>query len=230
MSDQPVNLSTAWRLRAKILGAQLRDARLTARKEPAECAAACGLSPEDYEAIEMGRLAPSLPQLEALAYYLEVSLDHFNERQALIEVDEKRDLPNLAQLMKLRQRMIGAQLRQSRLEAGASLEAVAAKLEIEPAELEKYELGQAAVPLPQLETLCGLLSRSLREFHDKHGPVGAWAARQRALRDFQELPLELQVFVSKPVNRPYLDLAVRLSEMDVERLRILAEGLLEITY
>jgi len=36
-------------------------------------------------------------------------------------------------------------------------------------------------------------------------------------------------FISKPVNRPYLQLAQRLSEMSVEKLRMVAEGLLEIT-
>ena len=45
-----------------------------------------------------------------------------------------------------------------------------------------------------------------------------------------EMPLDLQVFVSKPINRPYLELAIRLSEMSVDRLRAVAEGLLEITY
>ena len=39
----------------------------------------------------------------------------------------------------------------------------------------------------------------------------------------------MQQFVSKPVNQPYLELAQRLSEMSVERLRSVAEGLLEIT-
>ena len=41
--------------------------------------------------------------------------------------------------------------------------------------------------------------------------------------------MELQGFVCKPINRPYLELAVRLSEMSVEKLRGVAEGLLEIT-
>jgi hypothetical protein len=36
-------------------------------------------------------------------------------------------------------------------------------------------------------------------------------------------------FVSKPVNRPYLELAQRLSKTNVENLRAVAEGLLEIT-
>jgi hypothetical protein len=47
---------------------------------------------------------------------------------------------------------------------------------------------------------------------------------------FLELPPEIQQFVCKPVNRPYLELAMRLSELNAEKLRAVAEVLLEITY
>jgi len=39
----------------------------------------------------------------------------------------------------------------------------------------------------------------------------------------------LLAFVLKPINLPYLELAKRLSEMSVDKLRDVAEGLLEIT-
>jgi hypothetical protein len=74
-----------------------------------------------------------------------------------------------------------------------------------------------------------LLERPVREFLDQHGPVGLWNTQQRAVKGFSELKPELQAFVSKPINRPYLELAQRLSEMSVDRLRAVAEGLLEIT-
>jgi hypothetical protein len=83
--------------------------------------------------------------------------------------------------------------------------------------------------VPDLEILGDKLKQSIKYFEDQHGPVGMWTAQQRALEDFKELPAELQIFVSKPINRPYLELAQRLSEMSVEKLRAVAEGLLEIT-
>ena len=49
------------------------------------------------------------------------------------------------------------------------------------------------------------------------------------MQDFKEMPPELQAFVAKPINLPYLELAQRLSEMSVDKLRAVAEGLLEIT-
>ena len=67
------------------------------------------------------------------------------------------------------------------------------------------------------------------DFEDQHGQAGSWFSQQKYLREFLTLPEDLQKFVSKPINRPYLELAVRLSELKVERLRALAESLLEIT-
>ena len=136
----------------------------------------------------------------------------------------------MAQLIQIRHRMVGARLRQARLETDMTIEALAEQAGLEVKTIEAYELGQRPIPLPQLEVLCSQLNRSVREFQDQHGPIGEWNMKERARRDFQEMPLELQSFVSKPVNRPYLELAIRLSEMSVDRLRSMAEGLLEITY
>jgi transcriptional regulator with XRE-family HTH domain len=125
--------------------------------------------------------------------------------------------------------MIGVLLRKARFEKGFSLEELAEKTKIPVADLEMYELGQAPIGVPQLEFLCGALGHDLREFQDRYGPIGVWFIEQRAMQDFKEMPPELQAFVAKPINLPYLELAQRLSEMSVDKLRAVAEGLLEIT-
>lgn len=217
-------------LRAKVIGALIREARLAAKRSPEECAQVIGVSPEAFGAIELGEQFISLPELETLAYFLDVPLEHFWERDRQAETRPDRSLSGLEQLMRIRHRMIGAMLRQARQEAGYTLETLAERAQVSPEDLEAYELGKAAIPLPVLETLTGLLHRSIREFQDQHGPVGIWNAQQRAVKDFLSLPLDLQLFVSKPINRPYLELAIRLNDMSVEKLRAVAEGLLEITY
>jgi transcriptional regulator with XRE-family HTH domain len=217
-------------IRAKIIGTLIRDARQLKGRSLEDCAQVIGVPAGQFEAYELGDQMISLPELELAAYYLDVPLDHFWEKDPAVAPEYPKEFSNREQLMRLRNRMIGAQLRQARLEASLSVEELAEQAEIDSARLQAYEWGQAAAPLPELETLCGVLQHSVREFQDQHGPVGEWNARQQALQDFLALPLELQVFVSKPVNRPYLDLAVRLSDMTVEKLRAVAEGLLEITY
>jgi transcriptional regulator with XRE-family HTH domain len=224
---------SALKTRANNIGALLRQARQAKGRSLEECALAIGVTPEEFDTYETGEKMISLPELELASYFLETPLIYFWESEpSLVGEDESdpKEFSNREQLLRLRNRMIGALLRQSRLEASLDLNELAAKAGLDAQRLEAYEWGQAAVPLPELEALCSLLQRSIREFQDQHGPVGEWNARQRALQDFLAMPLDLQVFISKPVNRPYLDLALRLSDMTVEKLRAVAEGLLEITY
>lgn len=222
--------SSAMNIRTKIIGALIRDARIKAGKSIPECAEALGIQAQHIEQYELGEKAISLPELEALSYYLGVSLDRFWEKEGFTSPSDPEKTSNSSTLIKIRQRMIGALLKQARLESGLSPEDLASRVGLELGQLEAYELGLEQVPLPALEALSSALNRSIREFQDQKGPIGVWNAKQRAIRDFQSLPIEIQTFISKPVNRPYLELAVRLSEMSVDRLRAVAEGLLEITY
>ncbi len=221
--------TTARNLRAQKLGKLIQNARLAAELSVSDCAQVLGVSEATIEAYEDGEQAPALPGLELLAFTLKIPLDYFwGEREISDPVADEYAV-NFSRLTAVRQRMIGAKLRKARLDAGHSLESLSAELDLTPQALEDYELGLSAVPLPDLEMLADVLKLSIKYFEDQHGPVGLWAAQQRALEDFKELPSELQIFVSKPINRPYLELAQRLSEMSVEKLRAVAEGLLEIT-
>jgi transcriptional regulator with XRE-family HTH domain len=226
MSPDPDTL----RLRTKILGAYLREVRLNANETIEACAHFLGITPAEMEQFELGEQAISLPELELLSYYLKVPLDQLWERQDIKAGNGEKEAMDVASLIHLRHRIIGATLKQARTEAGISLEELANRLELDISKIEAYELGTEPLPLPILESMTGILNRSIRDFQDQKGFIGKWNIQQRALLDFQSLPLEMQTFISKPINRPYLDLAVRLSEMSVERLRAVAEGLLEITY
>jgi transcriptional regulator with XRE-family HTH domain len=215
-------------IRTKKLGVLIRDARLATGKSLDECAQAVGVTPDRFEGYELGVEPPSLPELEILAYTLRVPLEHFwgNER---LKKNGKVVTLDADQIKTLRQKMIGALLRKVRVEGEITLETVASKTGLGMEMLEQYELGEAAIPIPELESISQVLNTSIFEFQDRHGPVGNWFVEQKASREFKDLPVDLQGFVCKPINRPYLELAIRLSEMSVEKLRSVAEGLLEIT-
>jgi transcriptional regulator with XRE-family HTH domain len=222
--------SNTVKLRGKILGTLIREARETVGKTVEECAQALGVSGEEFQALENGNNPPSLPELEAIAFFLDVPLEHFWENKALSDEEAPNTIAQVSELMLIRNRMIGALIRQARLEADLSLEALSQQIVIPVEQLVAFEMGKVAVPIPDLELLSSTLNRSIREFQDRHGPVGRWAIQRRVIHDFLEMPEELQEFASKPLNRPYLELAQRLSEMSVDKLRAVAEGLLEITY
>lgn len=217
-------------LRAKKLGILIRDARNVSRRSTQDCATAINISENDFTAYEDGQKAPSLPQLETLAYYLGIPVDHFWSNESLTVDSNRIDESVLPRLTELRQRMIGALLRRDRLEANLSLKAVSEKSEIPAQRLKNYELGERAIPLPELEVLLNIIGGRIETFFDKGGPIGQWRTQQIATQQFLELPVELQNFVCKPVNKPYIELAIKLSDMSTEKLRSLAEDLLEITY
>lgn len=224
----PIN-PMAISLRAKKLGVLIRDARMANRKTLQECAEALSISSERFEQYEMGEESPSLPELEILAFYLEVPLDHFWGDQAISETDPRLSQLDLDQLLGLRQRIIGARLRKLRTEAGIEDQELAELAGMTKDQLAAYELGEQSIPLPELEALATALEQPLKDFQDTQGAIGDWVRQQYVAKHLMELPVELQTFISRPVNRPYIELAQRLSEMEVDRLRAVAEGLLEIT-
>ncbi len=216
-------------LRAKRLGVLIRDARLAKGQSLKACAEVLGLSPSTLRAYERGEQAPSLPELEVLAYHFGLPLEHFWGREVLSDDPSPAAQLPLKQLIPLRQRIIGAKLRQLREQRGLSLKALAAEAQLPVGRLRSYEYGEKPIPLPDLETLAAILQVSLDEFLDEEGPLGAWRKQQKEIQGFLELPESLRAFVSQPINRPYLELAQRLSEMNVDKLRAVAEGLLDIT-
>jgi transcriptional regulator with XRE-family HTH domain len=215
-------------IRAKKLGVLIRDARLKSGKSLEDCAHAMGIPVDEFMAMEFGERPPNLPELELFAYYLEVPLEHFWGSET-IKADANENLVDSAEIVQLRQKAIGSLIHQSRNEANLSIEDLADKTGITVDNLQNYEEGETAIPLPELELVAQVLNNSMVDFEDQHGQAGSWFSQQKNLREFLTLPEDLQKFVSKPINRPYLELAVRLSELKVERLRALAESLLEIT-
>jgi transcriptional regulator with XRE-family HTH domain len=216
-------------IRTKKLGVLIRDARLAARRTVQECAEALGIRKGVFREYEEGLRSPSLPELEILVYYLDLPMDHFwnsESRYESVSRSEKIDLPKL---LAVRQRKIGALLRQQRLKSSISIRNLAHETGIASSRIKAYELGERAIPLPELEVLVRTLGGRIESFFDRHGPVGQWIISEEAVQQFLEMPVEMRQFVAMPVNRPYLQLAMKLSNMSRDKLRSVAEDLLDIT-
>jgi transcriptional regulator with XRE-family HTH domain len=217
-------------IRSKTLGLLMRDARTVARRNVTECARAMGVKPGQYRAYEDGRRAPSLPELEALVYYLDLPLDHFWSK----EIKSGKPMPSekldLSKLLAVRQRKIGALLRQERMNASVSIRNVALATGLSSSQIKSYELGERPIPLPELEAMIKALGGRIESFFDRNGPIGQWMLNEEAMHDFLEMPMDLRQFVAQPVNRPYLELAMKLSNMSRDKLRSVAETILDITF
>ncbi|HHS97215.1 MAG TPA: transcriptional regulator [Chloroflexi bacterium] len=224
MADQEAIL-----LRNRIIGVLLRDARLRAGRTKRECATVLGVSTSTLTAYEEGRKPISLPELEILARFLQTPLSHFLDPTP--ELLPEEDLPPAEGAIQLRHRIIGALLRKAREEEGKSRKELAQAVGCSPRRIASYERGERPIPVVELETIARALNRPFSYFlSEEYSLLGEWEREQERIKAFRELPREIQEFVVKPVNRQYIEVAMRLAEMPASALRTIAEGLLEITY
>ena len=217
-------------IRSKKLGILIRDARMTARRNVKECADAIGIKSGIFHAYEEGRKAPSLPELETLVYFLDLPINHFWSKEIKSNVPLPYENLDLPKLLSVRQRKIGALLRQERLNTSVSIRNLALETGISGARIKAYELGERPIPLPELEALVTTLGGRVESFFDRSGPIGQWLISEEAIQHFLDMPMELRQFVALPVNRPYIELAMKLSSMSRDKLRSVAEDLLDITF
>ncbi len=217
-------------VRGRILGVLLRDARSAMGKSQAEVAAAVGVEEQRLQTWEFGDESPSLPQLEMIAYFLDVPVSQFWGTEIIGENKERRGLPVPTESYnQLRDRVIGVRLAVARKEAKLSREELAKESGSTPELIEAYEMGQRAIPFPQLATIAAEVKKSITYFLEETGRIGAWLRLQEEYDRFTELPEALRAFVSLPVNQPYLEIALRLSKMPLGELRLVAEKILDIT-
>ncbi len=216
-------------LRNRIIGLLLRDARERAEKTKRDCATALGVSTGTITAYEEGRKSISLPELETLAYLTDTPPAHFWEYSPDLAPEEEP--VQLDEIMALRHRIVGALLRQARLDADQTQKDLADVLGCSSSRISSYEYGERPIPLAELELLARHLNLPLEYFLDNQdGSVGEWQRQQDIWQRFCELSPEMQEFVVQPINVNYLEIAMKLAQMPVDGLRGIAEGLLDITY
>lgn len=220
-------------IKNRIIGVLLRDARRTTGRSMTECADLLGIPEEQYQAFELGHQAPTLPQLEVLAYYFDVPIAHFWGTETLDATFSRRHQSirdRVPEMLMLRQRIIGLRVRELRERNGLTIDQVAEESGIAVDRIQATERGQLALPVNELEAVAQALRAGVEDLVDSHGPIGNWLQAQEEFEKFVELPPEMRAFILKPINRSYLELAIKLSEMEVDRLRTIAESILEITY
>ncbi len=215
-------------IRAKMIGVLLRDARLSAGRSEADSARSVGVSPEQLEAWEQGEDAPSLPQLEILAYYLGVPVSHF-WGTATLEAERNRHAGAQPEYVALRDRMIGIMLRQAREEKGLSTDDLSRLTGISAVRIEVFESGDAPLPMHELTVLASGLQKNLRYFLESSSFIGGWLSLREDMKHFAELPEDIRRFVANPLNVGFMEIAKMLSEMPTDRLRRVGESVLNIT-
>ncbi|MFK7805236.1 MAG: helix-turn-helix domain-containing protein [Anaerolineae bacterium] len=214
-------------IRAKILGVLVRDARIHAGRSIEESSQVLGVSTELFEKIESGIENPDMPFLESLSMYLNVPFERFWGDQTLggFPVDDYGDL--IAQ----RRSSLAEQVKTLRESAGKSVAEVAKAAEFEESQLSGMEDGSVPISVFEAEKIANALSLSMWELQDKdsEGPLFNHEELQKLMKQIRNMPEDMRAFIVQPVNQPYLSMAMKLSKMEVNRMRDFAADILEIT-
>ncbi len=224
---ETLDLDEFYRLHAKMLGVLIRDARLNAARTITDCARIMGVTVESYTAWEYGEASPSLPELEILAFYLGVPVSHFWSQET-IKKEYSEEARAEDEYIKLRTRIIGALLRQARENQGLSIEELATDAGLSPDDIRAYEAGEP-IPMHHLNILARGVKQSISYFLEASSSIGELLDSREKYRKFVELPEEMREFVSNPVNRGFIEIAIMFSKMPTDKLRSVGSSIVDIT-
>ncbi|MGQ9598047.1 MAG: helix-turn-helix domain-containing protein [Anaerolineae bacterium] len=218
-------------IRNRIIGILVKRARLKAGKSQQACAEFLGCSVAAFRQFEQGRQGFSLPQLEALAYFLGVPpVSLWDDGYPQPEGPLAEPMP-LAQMMILRRKILAVQFRQCRLTAGLTQQELGRLLGCSQRMISEYERGSRDIPLAQLEIVAERCGKTLDEFLDEQTiPLSPAEQDRRVLARLNDLPPDIRDFVLNPTNVLYLRIAKLMSSLKADNLRQIAETLLDITY
>ena len=224
---KPVNFAESYRIRAKMVGVLLRDARLNADRSADDCARLLRVTPQQIEAWEFGEGVPSLPQLELLANYLDVPVSHFWSTETISGSGGHSDIQK--EYLALRDRMVGALLRQAREDSNVTLDALSQASHLSVDQITRYELGELPIPIHELSVLVSGVNRNMSYFLESSSFIGQLLAARQEWKDFADMPEDVRRFAANPLNAGFIEFAVMLSQMPTDKLRQMAESMLEIT-
>ncbi|MGB7340352.1 MAG: helix-turn-helix transcriptional regulator [Phototrophicaceae bacterium] len=225
--EQPYDFGESYRIRSKMLGVLIRDARLNAARTVEDCARLLNVANTVIESWEFGDTAPTLPQLELLAYYLDVPVSHFWSMKTM-DTDKNEKLASQDEYMALRNRMIGALLRQAREAESLTEEEVAERAQITLELFQKYQMGDTSIPMHHLSVIANIVNKNMDYFLETSSYVGELLRIREQWKHFSDLDPEVREFAANPLNIGFIKIAITFSKMPVDQLRLAAEGMLEI--
>jgi transcriptional regulator with XRE-family HTH domain len=212
------------------IGAAIRIAREGAGRKPRDLAAQLGLTTPALLAIESGEHDATLPQLEAIAYLLDLPVQAIlRPTPAAAERGTPATADNLDTIIRLRGYIVGARLKQARMAQNETPQQAAAATGIGAREIEQFEIGARQPVIGELERLTRHYALTIDDLLDLGvGPLGETQLRQRQQAAFDALPAELRTLIGSPNGPQQLELARRISTLSPDQLRELARAFAEL--
>lgn len=223
-------------IRAKKLGIRLIDLREKYHYSVDELAGYLGITPDELIDAEQGIKSLSLSRLEALAALYRLPLESILEWDVRSKTltDQKKTYASKSAV--LHDHILAVYLKKARLAQHMTPAAFADSCGMPLEDYLQFENAEKPIPYPLLDALCSQLNLDITRMKQSKSvstpaPAPTLPAEKPAeTTPAAHLPTDLQEFIGRPSNQPYLELAKKISEYDVNRLRKIAESLLEITY
>lgn len=216
--------------RRRAIGLLVHRAREVAGKTRREVAAYLGLSQAAIASIEEGRRDPSLPQIEAMAYYLRMPVFALLDEAASAAQTTWRAAIDVGEIQNLRAHVIGVRLKQARQRRGETVRQAAQAAGVSPSRLSVYELGERPIPITELESLMAHYELTWADLLDVGiGPLGEAQLYHQQHAQFDALPSDVREFVADPQALPYLRAAMRLRDFPPEQARAAGQALIDLS-
>lgn len=214
-------------IRNRIIGVLIERARIRSGSSIEMCAELLGCSPAKFRRYEGGQDGVSLPQLESLARFFNVPIAQLWNDEIVQDQDTALEPITRTQTMSGRHQILAVRLQQCRRASGLSRQDVGL-LVGQPADvIAQYERAELQIPIAELEIVAGQCGLSLSDFEEP--PITAPEAGPDALslEGLKALPPDLWEFILDPGNVVYLRVAQTLGSIEPERLRQIAQAILE---
>lgn len=216
--------------RRRAIGLLIRRAREVAGKTRREVAAYLGVSQAVITSVEEGRRDPSLPQIEAMAYYLRMPVFALLDEAASAAQTTWRATIDVDEIQNLRGHIIGVRLKQARQQKGETVRQVAQAAGLPPSRVSAYELGERPIPITELEPLMRHLGLTWTDLLDIGiGPLGEAQLYHQQHAQFDALPSDVREFVADPRALHYLRVAMRLRDFPPEHIRAAGQALIDLS-
>ena len=216
--------------RRRTIGLLIRRARELSGKTRKEVAAYLGLSQAAITSIEEGAREPSLPQVEAIAYYLRTPVVALLDESASAAQAALRANLDMSEILTLRAHIIGVRLKQARQNKGETVKQAAQGMGLTTVRLNAYELGERPIPITELERIMTHLDLSWANLLDTGiGPLGEAQLFHQQHAQFDALPSDVRAFVADPHALHYLRTAMRLRDLSPEQTRAAGQALVDLS-
>ena len=216
--------------RRRTIGLLIRRARELSGKTRKEVSAYLGISQAALVSMEEGKREPSLPQVEAIAYYIRMPVATLLDESASAAQATLRANIDMSEIVNLRAHIIGVRLKQARQSKGETVKQTAQAIGLTTARLNAYELGERPIPLTELEQLLAHFGLSWANLLDMGiGPLGEAQLFHHQHAQFEALPSDVREFVADPQALHYLRTAMRLRALSPEQARAAGQALVDLS-